>query len=151
MRIGVDEPCPLPSDPVLAEWAAAMSDAGDWGWIVDSSWRLTFMTDEQRLSFAAGVEKVSMVVGEHLFGPEMVAVSAGWRTGPTMQESWRELFSTVGGFVLADTQGGKDELRAIVDPSFHGIVDATRCLLRVRASYSAHRSRRERWSVSRSW
>ena len=123
MRIEANEPCPLPGDPVLSEWAETLRDAGDWGWIVDSSWRLIFMTNEQRFSFSAGVEMVPIVLGEHLFGSEMVSASSDWRAGPTLLESWGELLSAVGGFVLADTPGGKNELRAIVDPSFARIVD----------------------------
>ncbi|MDX2378462.1 MAG: hypothetical protein QNM02_01730, partial [Acidimicrobiia bacterium] len=123
MRIEVGEPCPLPDDPVLAEWATTLSDTGDWGWILDSSWRTVFMTDEQRLGFAAGVEMVPIVIGEHLFGSEMVDVSAHWRTGPTTDATWRDKFSKLGGLVLADTPGGKDELRSLVHPSLVEIVD----------------------------
>ena len=96
VRIEVGEPCPLPDDPVLAEWATTLSDTGDWGWILDSSWRTVFMTSEQRLSFAAGVEMVPIVIGEHLFGSEMVDVSAHWRTGPTTDATWRDKFSKLG-------------------------------------------------------
>lgn len=121
--IGTDESCPLPEDPVLAEWAAAMRESGDWGWIVDSAWRLRFITDELRLSFAADVEMVPVVIGEHMFGRAMEAVRAQWRTGPTMNASWRDQLTQVGGWVLADTAGGKDELRSLVQPSLAELVD----------------------------
>jgi len=124
MRIEADEPCPLPDDQVLAEWATAMRDMGDWGWIVDSSWKLRFMTDEQRLSLAADIEMVPIVIGEHLFGPEMTGMSTDWRTGPTQREStWRGFFANVGGLILADTAGGKAELRSVLDPSLAEMVD----------------------------
>ncbi len=106
--------CPMPADPVLAEWAAALSLAGDWGWVVVAQWNLVYMTDEQRLSFAAGIERVPIAIGEHMFGPTMVALGADWRTGPTMARSWRELFSNAGGMVLADTPGGRAELESLV-------------------------------------
>ena len=46
MRIEAGEPCPLPDDLVLAEWATAM---GDRGWIVDPSWNLRFITEDHEL------------------------------------------------------------------------------------------------------
>lgn len=124
MRIEADEPCPLPDDPVLAEWAAAMRDMGDWGWIVDASWNLLFITDEQRLSLAYDVEMVPIVIGEHLFGPETTTMSTSWRTeAGQLHETWSTFFANVGAMVLADTPGGKDELRSLVDPSFAAMVD----------------------------
>jgi class 3 adenylate cyclase len=124
MRIEADEPCPLPDDPVLAEWAAAMRDMGDWGWIVDSSWNLQFITDEQRLSLAYDVEMVPVVIGVHLFGPETTAMSAHWRTAATqLHETWSGFFANVGDLMLADTAGGKAKLRSVVDPSLAGMVD----------------------------
>jgi class 3 adenylate cyclase len=124
MRIEADEPCPLPDDPVLAEWATAMRDMGDWGWIVDSGWNLRFVTDEQRLSLAADVEMIPIVIGEHLFGPEMTEMSVHWRTGPTQSsKTWSGFFANVGGWVLADAAGGKDELRSVLHPSFAELVD----------------------------
>jgi class 3 adenylate cyclase len=123
VRLDVNQPCPLPEDALLAEWATVLRDTGDWAWIVDSSWRLIFVTDEQRLSLAAGVELAPFVIGEHMFSSQMVEVSAGWRTGPTTHESWREIFCKIGGLVLADTSGGRHELRSLVDPALVDIVD----------------------------
>ena len=124
MRIEGDEPCPLPDDPMLAEWAAAMRDMGDWGWIVDSSWNLQFITDEQRLSLAYDVEMVPVVIGEHLFGPATTTMSSFWRTeAGQLHETWSTFFANVGDMMLADTPGGKDELRSVVDPSLAGAVD----------------------------
>jgi class 3 adenylate cyclase len=124
MQVEANAPCPLPDDPVLAEWAAAMQDAGEWGWIVDSSWNLRYVTDAQRLSLAYDVEMVPIVVGEHLFGPETMAMSAHWRTGATQQhETWSAYFANVGGWILADTDGGKAELRSVLDPSLVEMID----------------------------
>ncbi len=36
---------PLPDDPVLAEVAAALRDAGQWGWMVDARWRIVYASD----------------------------------------------------------------------------------------------------------
>ncbi len=124
MRIGEDESCPLPDDPVLAEWAAAMRDTGEWGWIVDSSWNLRYITDEQRLSLAYDVEMVPIVLGEHLFGPKSTAMSSHWSAGATRRhETWRQFFANVGGLILADTEGGRAELRSVLDPSFADMLE----------------------------
>jgi hypothetical protein len=49
MPMGCREPCPLPDDPVLAELVEAMRKAGQWAEVVDTSWRLVYMTDDPRL------------------------------------------------------------------------------------------------------
>jgi class 3 adenylate cyclase len=122
VRIEVGEPCPLPDDPVLAEWATAFRDMGDWGWIVDPSWKLRFITDEQRLSLAADVEMAPMLVGEHLFGPEMTEMSTQWLTH-SGSLPWGDFFANVGDLILADTAGGKAELRSVLDPLWVEMVD----------------------------
>jgi class 3 adenylate cyclase len=124
MRIEANEPCPLPDDPVLAEWAAAMRDEGAWAWIVDATWNLQFVTNAQRLSLAADIQMVPIVIGEHLFGPETIAMMTDWPGGPEQRiETWRRFFANVGGATLADTAGGKAELRSTVDPIFADGVD----------------------------
>jgi class 3 adenylate cyclase len=123
MRIEAGDPCPLPDDPVLAEWATAMRDMGDWGWIVDSSWKLRFVTDEQRLSMATDVDMVPLLIGEHMFAPEMTEMITYWWTGRAQREPLRGFFANVGGLVLADTAGGKAELRSVLDPSLTEMVD----------------------------
>ena len=138
MRIEVNEPCPPPEDPILAEVAAALQATGDSGWVVNRDWRLVYATDEMRLAVAAGLEMAPVVIGEHLFGPAMLRVCAEWRFGPTRPESWRELFSSFGGLVLADTPGGKDELRALVDSSLSDIVDDLTPVHVAAASASQH-------------
>jgi hypothetical protein len=40
--------CPLPDDPVLAEIASALRDAGHWAEIVDPDWRIVYSTEEFR-------------------------------------------------------------------------------------------------------
>ena len=122
--VEVGEPCPLPDDPVLAEWATAMRDMGDWGWIVDSSWNLRFVTNEQRLSMAYDIEMVPILIGQHMFGPEtteMIAQSGA--DSKQLHESWGSCFVNVGGLILADTVGGKAELRRVLDPSWAEMVD----------------------------
>ena len=138
MRVEVNEPCPLPEDPILAEVAAVLSDAGDWGWVVDQGRRLVYMTDQQRLAHTAGQEMAPVVIGEHLFSPAMLRVCTEWRFGATRPELWRNFLSGIGGLVLADTPGGKEELRAVVDTSLGDVVDDLSPVHLTAASTSQH-------------
>lgn len=117
------EPHPLPDDPALARAAAALRDTEHWAWVVDGRWRLVYMTDAFRLSFGALRELVPTALGLHTFGPRALAISRGWRFGPNSSERLGSLLRGMGGWVLADTPGGVEELRGLVDPSLHGIVD----------------------------
>lgn len=116
-------PYPLPEDPALAEVASAIRDTGHWGWIVDDRWNVVYATDELRFTFGAGVELAQWAIGAHAFGPEAVEASLRWRFGANNTELYRVLFGFLGRWVLADTPGGREELRAIVDPSLRDMVD----------------------------
>jgi class 3 adenylate cyclase len=116
-------PYPLPEDPALAEVAEALRDTGHWGWVVDSRWNVVYGTDELRLSFGAGAELARWAIGAHLFGPESIDASLSWRFGSNSPELMRVMFAFLGGWVLADTPGGREELRGVVDPSLGDIVD----------------------------
>src|SRR4051794_11228072 len=119
----VDGTCPLPEDPALIEVAVAMRDTRQWGMVVDSRWRLVYVTDESSLTSGGGVELAPQPLGVHLFGPEAKAVNERWRFGFNTPEYLREAFAAVGGLVLADTPGGRDELRELVDPVLRDVVD----------------------------
>lgn len=123
MRIEVGVPCPLPDDPVLAEVAVAVRDTEDWGSIVDPNWRRVYSSDDERRSFAGGGELAATSVGEHLFGPESVAVMSEARFAMTSAETWRSFFTGLGPLILRDTPGGEVELREKVDPSLRDLVD----------------------------
>ncbi len=114
---------PLPDDPALAQVASVMNDAEHWAWVVDERWRLVHMTDALRLSFGDGLTPVPIAIGCHLFGPEAQEISRGWRFGPNSPERQAVLLKGIGGWLLADTPGGVEELRTVVDPSLHGILD----------------------------
>jgi class 3 adenylate cyclase len=114
---------PLPEDPALADAASAIRDTGHWGWVVDERWRMMWASDEVRLSFGALIELASFEVGAHLFGPESIRTSEGWRMGSNSVELNRLFFRGVGGLILTDTPGGRDELRELVDPALRDIVD----------------------------
>ena len=52
------------------------------------------------------------------------AISRDWPIGLTQREnSLRGFFANVGGSILADTAGGKAELRSVLDPLFAEMVD----------------------------
>ena len=119
-----DRPAPLPDDPLLAEVASVVRDAGDWAWVVDRDWRVRYVTDEQRIGFNAGVGLAPFPIGVHMFGPEMLATSADWKSGPNRPELWERLLVHLGGFLLTDAGGDTDVARADVDPTLHTALDA---------------------------
>lgn len=123
MRVAVDQPCPIPGDPLLAEVARSLQDTGNWGWIVDAEWRVLFNSDEQRLSFGGSIEMVAVVLGEHLFGPAVISAMLQMKFGPNTIDVWRAYFRATGGLVLVDTPGGRERLRSFVDPSLQDLVE----------------------------
>ncbi|HEV2814198.1 MAG TPA: adenylate/guanylate cyclase domain-containing protein [Solirubrobacteraceae bacterium] len=123
--MGPEDALPLPDDPALAAMASVLSDAGHWAELVDDRWRFVYATDDLRLSMGGTIERVATPpVGAHYFGPEATRARAGWRSGPNSAEFLRAIFSLVGGVVLADTPGGREELRELVDPCLRDLVDA---------------------------
>jgi len=125
MGVGADEPCLLPPDQVLADVAVAMEDTGQAAWIVDADWRFAYVTDDARSMWAdrSGGRLGSVAIGRHVFSTESLRVGRGWRFGLNTTELWREALRSLGGLVLTDTVGGRDELRLLVDPSLSDVVD----------------------------
>jgi class 3 adenylate cyclase len=121
--MGDQEPYPLPEDPALADAARAIRDTGHWGWVVDSRWTVLWASDDVRLSFGALVELASFKIGTRLLGPEWVQASEEWRMGSNSVEINRVFLRGVGGLMLTDTPGGRDELRELVHPALSDIVD----------------------------
>jgi class 3 adenylate cyclase len=120
MRVEPGEPCPLPEDPVLAEFARALADAGHWGQVCDAEWRIVYMTDDLRQSIAgSGRPLAPLVIGAHLSGPETVAVAQEWAFNTTQEEEVLWLGPTM----LADLSGDRDRLKAQVDTSVRHLVD----------------------------
>ncbi len=113
----------LPEDPVLAEVAATLQGAGHWGWVLDDRWRVVHVTDELRLTFGGNTELSRWPIGAHFFGPEFREATRGWRFGTTTEALFRSNFAAVGGWVLTDTPGGREQLRELVDPSLRDMVD----------------------------
>ena len=113
---------PLPDDPALADVSAALRDSGAWGQVVDDRWNLVYVSDELRLTFGGG-ELAPFAIGHHYFSSESQIVSDRWRFGANSAVLRRPMFAGFGPFVLADTPGGRDELRDVVDASFHDMID----------------------------
>ena len=123
MRVEINDRCPLPDDPLLAGVASALDTAGHWAHVVDAGWRVVYMSHELRLSFGGSKELVPVELGEHFFGTTALSLNLTHRFGPNSAEAWRDFFSGAGGLVLADTAGGRDELRILIDPSLRDLVD----------------------------
>lgn len=113
----------LPQDPALADVAVALRDAGHWAEIVDPAWRLVYSTDDLRRIYGGLTDLAPVALGVHYFGPEAMQVRLTWRSGPNRLELIREMFGVFGGLILAETPGGHDELRELVDPALRDIVD----------------------------
>jgi class 3 adenylate cyclase len=121
------ESLPLPADPVLAALALALNETGFWAHVLDAQWRYVFESDELQSSYAdmmRGSSPPRSPIGSHFFGAEASQRFSAIVGGPYYgRESLRAWFLEVGGFVLATTPGGRDELRRVVDPVLADLVD----------------------------
>ncbi len=114
---------PLPEDPALAAMAAALRDVGHWAEIVDRDWRLVYSTEDLRRIYGGLTDLAPVALGVHYFGSEAMSIRLRWRSGPNTLELVRDLFGAFGGLILADTAGGRDELRQLVHPALRDLVD----------------------------
>ena len=116
---------PLPQDPLLARWASALNDAGYWAGVLDAEWRFVFFTDELRLSFVdIGAADPAQLVGTHLFSAEWQQFKGDALGGDSASsESRRAEFLELGGRVLSETPGGREELRRVVNPELAGVIN----------------------------
>jgi len=121
--LAVQETCPLPDDPTLAAIARALNDSGYWAIIVDRQWRNLYVTDAQRLSEGGLLELASFPVGVHICSPESLTALLAGRGRLNTVETMRKRFEAFGPYMLAAAEGGRDELRALVDPRLRDIVD----------------------------
>jgi len=113
---------PLPEDPALADVAESIRATGSWGLVVDHRWHLVYASDEIGRTFGGG-DLASFAFGDHLFGPEAQLAARKWRFGANSTSLQRSMFAGLGSYILADTPGGRDELRVLVDPGLRDIVD----------------------------
>jgi class 3 adenylate cyclase len=133
------EACPLPQDPLLAEMASALREAGHWAEIVDPEWRVVYTTDELRLAQGFMIEPTPLTLGMHMFGEECIAGQEQSAHGDKKIDSYRDTLASIGEWVLADTPGGRDALRSIVDPRLIDVVDQLVATNRTVASSSLYR------------
>ncbi len=117
------ETCPLPEDPTLAAIAGALNDAGHWAIIVDRNWRNLYITDALRLSRGGLLELASFPLGVHFYSPESLTAMLAARGRSFTLEAERDRFESLGPHLLAATEGGREELRELVDPRLRDIVD----------------------------
>ena len=111
---------PLPDDPRLAAWASALNDAGHFGTLMDSQWRIVFQTDEWRLAVGDTGDSTAFPIGSHHFSTEAVDFRSRTLDSTGAPASG---FRALGPYVLASTPGGRDELRRIVHPESADLVD----------------------------
>jgi class 3 adenylate cyclase len=115
--------CPLPDDPRLRAIALALNEGGWWAEIVDAEWRALYMTDEARRIYGGGGELAPYPVGVRAYGTEDVELRESWRGGHWPLAVIRATFRALGPFVLADTPGGREQLRELVAPQLREVVD----------------------------
>jgi class 3 adenylate cyclase len=116
---------PQPDDPVVAAWAFALNDAGYWATLLDAAWRYAFVTDDLRSSWGDKAEARAVPIGLHWFSAAATRHRAAVFPGATTATGAgrRAHFVALGGYVLASTSGGRDELRRVVDPELADLVD----------------------------
>src|SRR5262245_3039876 len=114
---------PLPDDPLLAAWATAMDETGQWAWVVDKDWRLAFVTEAVRYTYAGGTGALAeFPIGRNAFSTEGLELSRSWRFGPNSTELMGLILRGLGGWMLTDL-GGAEALRSAIDPELWPIVD----------------------------
>lgn len=116
------ETYPLPEDPFLAAVALAWNRSRYAAWVFDDEWRIVYLTDDQRVALGRGVELGTAALGHHWLSPE--SYEGYLRNRSIDVEALRASFVAFGGMVLADTPGGRDELRSLAHPALHDVVDA---------------------------
>ena len=124
MPSGERLPHALPGDPLLRQAAVSLRDAGHWGWVCDDKWRYVYVTDELRRMLGGADGLAQWSPGFVMGGPDYVSDAQTWLSGNYDAEQIRANVAIVAPFMLADLPGGRDELRTLLDPMFHDIVDA---------------------------
>jgi class 3 adenylate cyclase len=121
--MGSPTTCPLPDEPTLATVAAGLRDTGQWGEVVDSRWRVAYVSDEMRLSYGLGRELVHAPLGMHMFGPEAMNLRLSWPAGPIVLEGCRRSLAALAPWMLADRPGGRELLLGSLDPRLRDVLD----------------------------
>jgi class 3 adenylate cyclase len=121
--VGLDEPGPLPDDPVLAATAEALNATGQWATVYDSAWRWVYMTDETRRIYGGRTHLAPYPLGVHWLSREGVETMLGWSAGQWPMEYIRTVARARLPVMLGDANGDRDGLRELVDPRLHDILD----------------------------
>ncbi len=118
----IGDDCPPPDDPALASVANALDVSGHWAEILDAQCRYVFMTENARWIY--GATSLSPVpLGFHIYSGESVQMRMDYIGGHFPIEIARSGFLQSGPWLLAAVRGDRDELRAIIDPRLHDLVD----------------------------
>jgi class 3 adenylate cyclase len=108
----------LPDDATLAQLLDAFRDAGYWATAVDPQWRAIYVTDEGQRVGAGG-----LLIGEFFYSTAQIEARLGYGAAVNTIEAMRDSLRTLGGLLLADIDGGRDALRAMVHPELRDLVD----------------------------
>ena len=113
----------FPEDPLLAGAARTAEELGFAVEIWDADWRLAYLSSEYRelVSGMAGGPEVGGV-GEHLLSRATTEERERWPIIYTL-ESWRENLLSWVGFVIAETPGGIEVVRDLIDPRLAEVLD----------------------------
>jgi class 3 adenylate cyclase len=116
------EPHALPDNPILAQAAVALRDAGHWGWVFDDQWRYAYVTDDQRRVLGGG-ELARWRVGHVTGSTEYVSDVGTWLAGSYTIDQIRAHVAMAGPWMLGTLPGGREQLRELLDPAFHDMID----------------------------
>jgi hypothetical protein len=103
-----------------------LNEAGYWAQVLDTSWRIVYMTDELVGFWAKAGFSAAPVIGKHYFSAEAVQFRKAYGGIHAVRESYRTFFLNLAPYVLASTPGGRDELRGVVDPDLVDLVEGLR-------------------------
>jgi hypothetical protein len=115
----------LPEDRCLAEVAVALEEAGHFAEIVDADWRSVYSTAALRAAagFLVDAETDTASSGAFAFGREQLDLFASTPIGSIALDYARARLEQVGEWVVHDLAGGRDRLRALIDPRLDDVVD----------------------------
>jgi class 3 adenylate cyclase len=100
-----------------------MDETGQWAWVVDADWRLVFVTDAVRYTYAGGTGAMAeFAIGRNVFGTENLEFARSWRFGPNSTELMALILRGLGGWMLTD-MGGIEALHGAVDPDLWPVVE----------------------------
>lgn len=97
----------------MRQAAVALHEAGQWSIVYDAGWRIAWLSDAQVSNLRFENHAHTSGVREH---------ALAWNDSGFWAMN-RQYCLDFGGFVLADTPGGRDELRGIASPEVCALID----------------------------